>query len=69
MAFAKGGIAWDHKDVPVCIRNGDQQYIRMAADGSGGAIIVWENYRGGSESDIYAQWITSDGCRLWDAGG
>jgi len=63
IVFAEGGIAWP-VSTPVCTKSGDQLNIRMAPDGSGGAIIVWEDYRRG-EPDIYAQKINGIGDRLW----
>lgn len=64
LAFAEGGIAWP-ESVPICIKGGDQRNIRMAPDGSGGAIIVWEDYRNGGIADIYAQRIGEDGQPKW----
>jgi len=63
-AFAEGGIAWDPQGVPVCEALGDQLNIRMVPDGSGGAIIVWEDYRSG-QTDIFAQRIDKDGVAQW----
>jgi len=70
MAFADGGIKWTNypQGVPVCTVSGNQQNIRMAPDGSGGVIIVWEDYRSGV-ADIYAQRIGKDGNRLWGQDG
>ena len=67
-AFAEGGIAWDSAGKPVCTASNTQENIRMAADGSGGAIIVWEDYRSG-EADIYAQKIDENGQPKWDPDG
>jgi len=68
VAFAEGGIAWDPNGVPICTANGNQQNIKMVSDGSGGAIIVWEDYRG-LDPGIYAQRINKDGQTKWDANG
>jgi len=64
IAFAEGGIAWGSAGKPVCTASKNQQNIRMVPDGSGGAIIVWEDYRG-LDPNIYAQRINKDGNRLW----
>ena len=64
IAFAEGGIAWDPEGKPICEASGDQVNIRMAPDGSGGAIIVWEDYRG-ADVDIYAQRINEYGEPKW----
>ncbi|HEX9015997.1 MAG TPA: T9SS type A sorting domain-containing protein, partial [Chloroflexota bacterium] len=42
--------------------------ISMIPDGSGGAMLAWEDERG-SSYDIYAQRIDSSGKSLWTAGG
>ena len=47
---------------------GSQYNPRMTTDGSGGAIIVWEDYRNGN-MDIYARRIDADGTVLWTADG
>ncbi|NIM03477.1 T9SS type A sorting domain-containing protein [bacterium] len=68
MAFAEGGIAWDPQGVPICEASQTQWNIRMAPDGYGGAIIVWEDYRVG-EADIYAQKIDENGVPQWTTDG
>ena len=46
-----------------------QEYHHVCADGAGGAIIVWEDYRNPSTStDIYAQRVNSDGNTHWGDG-
>jgi len=69
IAFAEGGIVWDPKGKPICTASGNQQNIKMVADGFGGAIIVWQDYRNGPKSDIYAQRIDKNGYPRWLAGG
>jgi len=68
IVFAEGGIAWP-VSTPVCTKSGDQLNIRMAPDGSGGAIIVWEDYRIAGNCNIYAQRIGSSGNPVWDSDG
>lgn len=65
IAFAEGGIAWGPNGVPICTARNTQQHIRMVPDGSGGAIIVWEDWRRSNEADIYAQRISKNGDGLW----
>jgi len=69
MAFAEGGIAWGSAGKPVCTVSGNQQNLRMVPDDSGGAIIVWQDYRNGPEPDIYTQRIDKDGTPKWDLNG
>jgi hypothetical protein len=68
---ASGEVApgWSHDGVTVCARAGDQDQIAACADGAGGAIVVWQDYRAGERGDLYAQRITSDGQLAWLAGG
>jgi len=42
----------------------DQDLPVAAADGDGGAIVVWRDYRNGND-DIYAQRVGAAGNRLW----
>jgi hypothetical protein len=59
-----GNVLWDPDGVPVCTMTGDQSYPQAVPDGAGGAIIVWEDNRGGPY-DIYCQRIGPDGNRQW----
>ena len=71
-AFAEGGIKWTDyypEGRPICEAPAIQTNIRMAPDGSGGAIIVWEDFRNGVDFDIYAQRIDKDGNPQWDQNG
>ena len=48
----------------ICNENNEQQDARCVSDGSGGAIIVWEDSRYGPQ-DTYAQRISGAGICLW----
>jgi len=63
--------SWPASGLPVCVAAGDQQYVHITSDGLGGAIAVWDDYRGGAESDIYAQRILPTGNvdPAWPANG
>ena len=61
-------IRWAADGVEVCDEAANQRYPRIAPDGTGGAIITWEDERGGNQ-DIYAQRVDSGGTPLWDADG
>ena len=41
-----------------------QQYPAMAVDGTGNAVVVWQDGRNG-DADIYAQRLDASGNRLW----
>jgi hypothetical protein len=55
----------------------EQTYPRIAGDGSGGAFIVWQDYRdfdrvgpnGVHEQDLYGQRLNSSGVGLWTGNG
>jgi parallel beta-helix repeat protein len=42
--------------------------VDMVPSGTGGAIMVWQDYRG-ADADIYAQYVTKDGKILWEEDG
>ncbi len=44
---------------------------RLAADGLGGAFVVWEDYRddGYNGNDLYAQWVDQAGSLRWSSTG
>ena len=65
-----GEVQWQPGGVPVCMAPGVQQDFDIAADGAGGAIITWHDYRPTSNSpDIYAQRINGNGEALWKQDG
>ncbi len=64
-----GVLRWQADGVPVCSVSGSAGGPVIAADGNGGAVIAWYDYRSGSYSDIYAQRINADGVVLWDPAG
>ena len=60
--------SWEEDGNPVSIATGDQWYQKISSDGSGGAIILWEDHRSGND-DLYAQRMDASGCPLWTANG
>jgi len=64
-----GVVQWTTDGVPVYAATGTQNRPMIVSDGSGGAIIVWEDLRNGSTNDIYAQRINSSGAAQWAANG
>jgi hypothetical protein len=56
-------------NVAVTISPGEQSEPVMVSDGAAGAIVAWQDFRGGAESDIYAQRIGPDGTPQWTPGG
>ena len=46
----------------ICIATSEQYWPVLISDGSGGAIISWEDERQGlAQNDIYAQWVDHQG--------
>ena len=56
-----GNLLWAPAGVPVCTAVNNQINPMIIADGSGGAFIAWQDYRKGSEYDIYVQHLTANG--------
>ncbi|MGA2625024.1 MAG: T9SS type A sorting domain-containing protein [Bacteroidota bacterium] len=50
-----GTPQWTANGVAICSAPNGQGEATLASDGSGGAIITWEDYRNGNDDDIYAQ--------------
>jgi hypothetical protein len=65
---ASGIPQWTADGVALCVALGDQRYPAIVSDGSGGAIVAWEDDRNGS-FDIYAQRVTATGVPQWTADG
>jgi hypothetical protein len=68
---AGGTIApgWDPNGNPLCTATSYQLNPIIVADGVGGAIVAWQDLRGGSNYDIYAQRVDPHGVVQWDANG
>jgi hypothetical protein len=64
-----GAKQWTTDGVPLCTAIGTQWYPEIVSDGLGGAIVVWEDYRNGTDSNIYAQRVGSNGSIWWTTGG
>ena len=58
---AAGAVQWLMDGVAVCTAPDQQQYPMIVPNQSGGAIMVWEDLRDGSNSHIYAQGLGADG--------
>ena len=61
---------WTVDGVAICTAEGNEpRDPRLVADGAGGAIIAWQDFRNGTSRDIYAQRVDSAGVTQWTAGG
>ena len=56
-----GLVQWTVDGVAICTAVGDQLVPQIIADGSGGAIMVWEDRRSDVSPDIFAQGISAGG--------
>ena len=65
---ANGNRVWDPEGIAICTHPTLQDDLNAIADGKGGVIVVWEDWRNGNQ-DIYAQRIDSTGKPLWAANG
>ena len=63
-----GSAEWQLDGAAVCTKEGTQWYPKIIPDGSGGAVICWDDKRG-DDYDIYAQRLGSGGSPLWQANG
>ncbi len=53
----------------ICTESGNQENAQIAEDGTGGALMVWQDYRSGLGTDIYAQSISWEDNLLFAANG
>ena len=65
---ASGVAMWKTNGVTICKQDSNYNPV-IVSDDSGGAIIVWQSYRGSSTADIYAQRINSMGIVQWTTDG
>ncbi len=65
---ALGATQWAVGGVPVCTASGTQYRQTIVPDGSGGAILAWQDHRG-SDPDIYAQRLSASGVAQWTPDG
>ena len=63
-----GSALWALDGIPLCPAGGTQTWPVLQQDGSGGAIVAWEDTRDGSQ-DIYLQRVDGAGNLLWNPTG
>jgi hypothetical protein len=64
-----GVVQWTTDGIAVINASNNQFSPQVIADGSGGAIVAWEDFRGGSHYDLYAQRMNDAGTTQWPASG
>src|ERR1041385_1805395 len=57
------------QSVPIATDGGNQWNVRLAGDGAGGAILVWQDKRNGAIDKLFVQHVNSAGNMLWQSGG
>ena len=65
---SSGNVLWAAGGVDVSAGMSRQELPKIVSDDVGGAIITWEDSRGG-DYDIYAQRLDGSGNALWNVGG
>ncbi|RPI14202.1 MAG: T9SS C-terminal target domain-containing protein [Ignavibacteriae bacterium] len=63
-----GNAVWATNGIAICTLDSNYNPI-IVSDGSGGAIIAWQSYRGSNTADIYAQRVNSSGAIQWTTNG
>jgi len=64
-----GSALWTANGLPVNQSAGLQYAPKIVCDGSEGALIVWNDNRTGSDINLYAQHVNSNGTPLWPEDG
>jgi hypothetical protein len=64
-----GGYYWTANGASVCAATGEQQFLAIASDDAGGAIMTWSDVRSGTSYDVYAQRFSAAGAAQWTANG
>jgi hypothetical protein len=65
---AAGTPQWTADGVTICTAGQPQGNPQIIADGSGGAIIAWQDFRSGNY-DVYTQRVNASGVVQWTADG
>src|SRR6266850_812535 len=60
---------WRVDGAPVCTAANVQESATIIADGAGGAIVTWQDFRTGTSFDIYAQRVDAAGVPQWTLDG
>lgn len=64
-----GAKLWGVNGVSVCAAVNEQGSPHIVGDGSGGAIVAWEDFRNGTDLNIYAQHVSAFGVTQWTFDG
>jgi flagellar hook capping protein FlgD len=64
-----GGVKWPVDGIRVCATAGSRAAPHLDADGAGGAVITWQDYRSHTNVEALAQRVDSTGAALWTLDG
>lgn len=66
-----GTVAWTEDGVAICTAERREEELQIISDGSGGAIIAWQDSRDLMETEynVYVQRVLSDGTPAWTLDG
>jgi len=66
----ENNLLYPENGVAICTAAGNQNALKIIADGQGGSIIVWTDYRNGDmDKNIYAQAVDGSGAVRWTLDG
>ena len=60
---------WTADGVGICTADDNQTWPELVADGTGGAVMTWSDYRHGGSYSVYVQKVDATGARQWAADG
>lgn len=64
-----GNLLWPATGATICSASNTQINPKLEKDGSGGAIITWQDKRSNADYDIFAQRIDNNGAVQWTTDG
>ncbi len=64
-----GVTMWANGGIPICTLNANRINPKIKKDGKGGAYLAWQDFRNGTDYNIYAQRISPSGALLWGSNG
>ncbi len=67
--IANGSVSWAVNGIPVIIAPQHQNKPLLTMDSNGNLYVLWEDFRNGTELDIYGQKLTPQGTLLWPTSG
>jgi hypothetical protein len=66
---AGGTERWNAQGINLSVAADDQRSVAIVPDGAGGAILAWEDFRDGTDYEVYAQRVTATGLGMWEFNG